>query len=1557
MSLKQKKNNSNKTKKKNIVQEVIENVLQFHPTQIETSRENQEENDEFESCAPDSKGVRPRCKKSRCDKDPNSSTFNKCIPKLFIELDGLKLVVVQRKNKNYDESLVSILNKHIDKIKLLKKEKDKELKTKIMELQNELKSKDSKYNAKYGDLGDELIIQIVLLQHELNKINSDSQDENTEENENIVEDIVDEQDNEPEPIAEESKENENLSGQVEEEMERNLDIFQEESIDENLLTQIEKDEKFPNLNIELTDKEKELQDKISSEPSKEDSNNYNDFLFEKEKAENTYLQDESEQNNLYPLLDDSNFNIKIAQHQEFNETKFDGEIKDIKQAAEAFCEKEFELLPHQIFVKNFLSLETPYNSLLLYHGLGTGKTCSAIGIAEEMRNYMKQVHLNQRIMIIASPNVQSNFRLQLFDDRKLKFENGVWNLNTCVGNSLLNEVNPSKTLNLTKEKLVAQINQLINQYYIFMGYRELGNFIKKKIQVPSEGLTMDQQKNIELQKIKQVFNNRLIIVDEIHNLRILQENKESKKTANLLLQVCQKAENIRLLMLSATPMYNSYKEIIWLTNLLNTVDKRSTIKEEQVFTKEGDFREADLENNIESGEELLARKLTGYISFIRGENPYSFPFRVYPDEFDQEKVLNTDAYFKVQLNKKEIENPIQNLPVYMNTIGSYQKQVYNKLIQNFQTKSDTLTVNESMKNIPTFENMESFGYVLLKEPLESLNIVFPNENFNESEEGDVDEKLLSSMVGQKGLKRIMTSQTVYKPGYEFKNNYEYKPEILEKYGNIFKLENLEKYSSKIYNICNTIKKSKGPAIIYSFYIDGGVVPIALALEQMGFTRYGSASYTTPLFKENSSKPIDALTMKTKEDLLKDDPNAIFKQAKYVMITGDKKYSPNNLEDVKYVTNPNNKYGEDVKVILITRAAAEGIDFKFIRQVHILDPWYNLNRLEQIIGRGVRNLSHCGLPFEERNVEIYLHGTQNEEEDEPADMYVYRFAEKKSKLIGKVSRLLKESSVDCLLNIEQTNFTADKLASFASNQNIEINLASNKTIPFKIGDKPFSNVCDYMENCEYKCKPDKTVEEADLIFNNYSNNFAKMNYGPIVKRIRQLYREQSFYKKDDLLNLIKLNNNYPNEHIYFALSIFVENKKDHLIDKHGRTGYLINADEYYAFQPNEINDENLSIYERSVPIDYKMEKLVLKLPEKKTLLEESSIIDKEIDTETSIENVIVENPEEKLQNKFTKIMSFLKENESKIHIHKAKYLKIKGHLERKTELESNMINLDQAEQEELKKIKKELITTTHFNSNELDNKGIESLALKTAEKDWYIHYGRVYYLLKNNHFINEEELQKYFVAHFIEHLPFQDKLFLLNYFHNKENNIDEKDTLVNVVKSYFSENILDNGIQNGFLLTNQDDLFLYVKKYEDESWSEPEELDVKSFESTIVSNYKFNKNELGKVVGFLEYDTKEKGVVFKLKGMDVKSKNNKGAKISILGKSEILRKLNILLDEYPFVENKDYKQNYDNEEVAEIFKPGLCVIVEILTRFYNTYENKKGFFLNQEKAKISEIKKI
>ena len=58
------------------------------------------------------------------------------------------------------------------------------------------------------------------------------------------------------------------------------------------------------------------------------------------------------------------------------------------------------------------------------------------------------------------------------------------------------------------------------------------------------------------------------------------------------------------------------------------------------------------------------------------------------------------------------------------------------------------------------------------------------------------------------------------------------------------------------------------------------------------------------------------------------------------------------------------------MVLISQAGTEGLDFKFVRQVHVMEPWWHMNRIEQIIGRAVRTNSHIELPKSERNVDIY-----------------------------------------------------------------------------------------------------------------------------------------------------------------------------------------------------------------------------------------------------------------------------------------------------------------------------------------------------------------------------------------------------------------------------------------------------------------------------------------------------------------------------------------------------------------------------------------------------------
>jgi len=909
---------------------------------------------------------------------------------------------------------------------------------------------------------------------------------------------------------------------------------------------------------------------------------------------------------LYPNLNDKYFNRKIAEKQEFDNTKYNGSLRDINEESNRLCSADFEIAPHQQFVKNFLSYNTPYNSLLLYHGLGSGKTCSAIGVAEEMRDYIKHLGINKKIIIVANPNVLNNFRLQLFDEKKLEQVSGNWNIKNCIGNKLLQEINPLNIHDLSKDKIIKLINNLIDKYYSFFGYLKFANDIEKIAIMSSE----NKNKEVIIQKkLENEYKNTLIIIDEFHNIKNTKDNYTSSKSSDITKTKATKAikENtkilrnfqllfnnvreLRLLFLSATPLYNNQEEIIWILNIMNKNDHRDKISKSDVFDKEGNF--------VEGGKELLRRKATGYISFVRGDNPYTFPFKIWPYDFAPEKT-NYDndkktiwqsstlydgqfIYPSIDYNNQEITK-IKYLSLYIVVAEKYQSDVYtstlnnilnkqtNKLINdlenNFENELDEQLMNDltdDERNIAKKSKNTTQSLGLNLQLLYPLNIVYPNKEIMEN--GVMQINTNNIIAGISGLESVMD--------FDKKNlsKFKYKSSVLSEYGRIFSPDKIKTYSAKIKAICDNIKNSTGIVLIYSKYIAGGVIPMALALEEMGFTRYGNDA---SLFE---NPPIESLDLKTYENI----KNKTSIPAKYIMITGNINLSPNSQEVIAAATVKENLNGNKIKVIIISEAGAEGIDLKFIRQVHILEPWWNLSTIEQIIGRAVRSCSHKDLELKYRNVQLFLYGTKIADTNKEAyDLYLYRNAEDKAIKIGQVTRLLKEVSVDCLLNSSQQNFSAEIM-----DTTIQQTISNGATINFNVGDKPFTTNCDFLDSCLYKCYPEDKIKEINNL--SYSDSFFNSNE-KLISRIKDLFKEKYYYEENELLSQINYKKTFPDLQIFKALEQLTENTNEIITDKYNRPGRVINLGSYYFFQPLELNDINVSLYERSVPVSYKNNKI-------------------------------------------------------------------------------------------------------------------------------------------------------------------------------------------------------------------------------------------------------------------------------------------------------------------------------------------------------------------------------
>ena len=241
-------------------------------------------------------------------------------------------------------------------------------------------------------------------------------------------------------------------------------------------------------------------------------------------------------------------------------------------------------------------------------------------------------------------------------------------------------------------------------------------------------------------------------------------------------------------------MYNDHREIVWLLNLMNLNDGRYMLKEKDLFDADGELKIN--KKGEEVGKEILIKKSTGYFSYVKGNNPFTFPFHISPKTSNRGESLlllnesKTWSYPKVQINGLEIDAPIQYLDLFINNIGgTLQEKAYNILIKKLKKENPVL----EKKN-------KGIQYTIIDGPLQLLNMVYPNQKLMSDESstaGNIDK-----LYGREGLMRLM------KRGQN-KREYQYKESTIKNYGRIFSDEKIKDYSKKIHNIITEIKKSNG----------------------------------------------------------------------------------------------------------------------------------------------------------------------------------------------------------------------------------------------------------------------------------------------------------------------------------------------------------------------------------------------------------------------------------------------------------------------------------------------------------------------------------------------------------------------------------------------------------------------------------------------------------------------------------------------------------------------------------------------------------------------------
>jgi hypothetical protein len=812
----------------------------------------------------------------------------------------------------------------------------------------------------------------------------------------------------------------------------------------------------------------------------------------------------------YPSILDPHFTSKITHHPIFKKYKLTIDRKKLDELYRSFetnipmaddTKKTntniYILKPTQKLLRNFMSPYTPYRGLMIYHEMGVGKTCTAITIAETLKHITQ--NSNTKIYIIRPEEVAR----QIFDINEVKRGRP---LLQCTGDTYLQ--NPKNAVLMDRcitsgddvscDQLKSRIEKDIRQIYEFKGARAWAGDIEREIEQKTRNIPAGNKAE-RTRRIRSIigqnYDNAVIIVDEAHELRESNE-ADAKKVPPILKLVLENASNLRLIFLTATPIYDKPQNIVSLINYFLINDKRPIMRENDIFDQEGNLKP--------TGQNILVKNTRGYVSFLRGSDPFLFPIRLsarynipryminlakYPgkniigDTIEKDNVIKhlelVDCPMRgkqLEIMKYHISNDKINflsdeeLESLSESLSSYEDSITGDSLTDANTDSvdtsnslDIKLENKAIRDDKDIKKIAEPEYrdrtVAYLFERQISNVVF--QSLNECN------KNIKLSTGNNALSQIVSKQKG-KWTYQFHD-----PTFAKR----FKLPELYNWSSKIARAVELIMNSTGPVFVYTYFNIAGIIPLAFALEMCGYKRY--KQHETPLIESDQKDPTY--------------------RGDYIIYTGDatiSQYAQEYLDKRQKMI-----YEKNVKVFIGTSKASEGLNLFGYREVHILDPWHNINLIEQSIGRVIRTGSHMHLPPQERNVSVYLYATTMGE-IESFDMIIYKLCEKKAIKAGVIEKILKENAFDCDLNKALNVYSAEDY-----NRMIPQKTSHNKMINISLADVEYSRPCFYMKDCNFQCLSisanPNTDANSDMSRSDFPTPIMKFNYDKEVYEIKNL----------------------------------------------------------------------------------------------------------------------------------------------------------------------------------------------------------------------------------------------------------------------------------------------------------------------------------------------------------------------------------------------------------------------------------------------------------------------
>lgn len=756
---------------------------------------------------------------------------------------------------------------------------------------------------------------------------------------------------------------------------------------------------------------------------------------------------------------------------------------DLADSEEDLCKRQGdmsrnsrELLEHQKIVRDYLLNETPYRGLLLYHGLGSGKTCSAIAVAESLLS-------TRKVVVMLPAALQANFRgeIRKCGDPIYRFEQ-YWEVRTARtpedrefakgmgisddyldknANRFFTSI-PDRPPNYgaldkpLQDAIGKQIEDVLDQRFSFINYNGLN---KSNIDqyAPPDG--------------SNPYDDTTVIIDEAHNFigYIVNERETKLKIYNLIYN----AKRCKVVLLSGTPVINRPNEIAIAMNLVRGPIERIAIPTKSAVSWDEALMTAffrtikdvdTIEYNSIKRNIMLTRNPPNFESVYNEKNE-RIAVR-YNKDFDQEPdikewVSTWRGKFVEQFGGVELDVPEKYSVEQLQCLPSNFEEFMKTFVDGLTVKNANLFMRRIQGLVSYFRTADERLLPKRIEEAETLTKVpMSEEQFLRYLTVRWEELQQDSRRGRSVSLNEEVS-TSYRANSRMVCNYAVPPEINKIINETGKPEKeiaseviakmraspekffsevaLKTLSPKMLQILKDVKENFGDIknlknqFIYSFYREvEGIGIFSSILEANGFQRYKIIKNSAGQYVEDPNlKPgIPAFGTYTGDDTveMRELTRKIFNQ-------DYESGFPQSLKDS--ITE------KKLCILMGTKSAAEGITLKNVRNVYIMESYWNPALIDQAIGRAIRICSHASLPVEERTVKVKIYLTVFSEEQsktqegpnivpirrndtelkrydggEPkesfmtSDEYLWETSYEKGRIVKSIAHVLKQAAVDC-----------------------------------------------------------------------------------------------------------------------------------------------------------------------------------------------------------------------------------------------------------------------------------------------------------------------------------------------------------------------------------------------------------------------------------------------------------------------------------------------------------------------------------------------------------------